>query len=295
MLTWNNLLFYIAFLGQILLISYYFPEKILGRMRYVLNTYPPDQYPKLYPKSVEYYKIGQWAFKVAYRTIMVIGFVILFAIIFIIDHSTFADDGYISEFWPMVYGVIQFVPLVLLEFSEFGQLKLMRKANKSSTRTAQLRPRRLFDFISPQLFGFTLVMYLAAIVIDLYVHDFAVDWTHDTVQRAMVLSVTNLLLVAMGAWLLHGQRLNPHQSVEDRSKHIRASLSSFLYISIAMSVFFMTQAADDVYDIDYLDATLLSVYFQVIVLLSIGHVLRSQRVEDMNFDVYKEKGKVAPE
>ncbi len=52
----------------------------------------------------------------------------------------------------------------------------------------------------------------------------------------------------------------------------------------------MTQAADDVYDIDYLDATLLSVYFQVIVLLSIGHVLRNQRVEDMNFDVYKENG-----
>ncbi len=73
------------------------------------------------------------------------------------------------------------------------------------------------------------------------------------------------------------------------------SLSSFLYISIAMSVFFMLQAVDDVYDMDFLDATLLSVYFQVIVLLSIGHVLRSQRVEDMNFDVYKEKGKVAAE
>ena len=295
MLTWNNLLFYIAFLGQIFLISYYIPGKIRQRMQYVCKHYPPEQYPKLYPQSIEKYEIGQSVYRIVNRVILMLGFVILFAIVFVVDHSTFADDGYISEFWPMAYGVIQFLPLSLLELSAFGQLKMMRKANMSSTRTAQLRPRRLFDFASPRLFGLTIVMYLAAIVIDLYVHDFAVDWTHDTIQRAIVLSVTNLLLVALGAWLLHGKRLNPHQSVEDRLRHIRLSLSSFLYISIAMSVFFMLQAVDDVYDMDFLNATLLSVYFQVIVLLSIGHVLRSQRVEDMNFDVYKEKGKVAAE
>ncbi len=290
MLTWNNLLFYAAFLGQIILISYYIPGQIMKRMQYVCDHYPPKQYPKLYPQSIEKYKIGQWVYKVVNRVIVMLGFVILFAIIFVVDHSTFADDGFISEFWPAAYGAIQFLPPIFLELSAFGQLKLMRKANMSSTRTAQLRPRRLFDFISPQLFGLTIVMYLATIVIDLYVHDFIVEWTHDTVQRAMVLSVTNLLLVALAAWLLHGQRLNPHQSFEDRSRHIRTSLSSFLYISIAMSVFFIVQAIDDVYDIDYLNATLLSVYFQVIVLLSLGHVLRSQRVEDMNFDVYKENG-----
>lgn len=290
MLTWNNLLFYVAFLGQIFLISYYIPGKILKRIQYVRNHYPPEQYPKLYPQAIEKYVIGQWVYKVANWVIVLLGFIILFAIIFVVDHSTFADDGYISEFWPMVYGAIQFLPLIFLELSEFGQMKLMRKANMSSTRTAQLRPRRLFDFVSPQLFGFTIVMYLAAIIIDLYAHDFAVNWTHDTVQRAMVLSATNLLLVAMGAWLLLGQRLNPHQSVDDRSRHIRANLSSFLYVSIAMSVFFMTQAVDDVYDMDNLGATLLSVYFQVIVILSVGHLLRSQRLEDMNFDVYKENG-----
>ena len=190
----------------------------------------------------------------------------------------------------MAYGVIQFTPLMLLEFSGFGLLKLMRKANVSSTRTAQLRRRRLFDFVSPRLLGSTIVMYLAAIIVDLYVHDFIVDWTHDTVQRAMVLSATNLFFIAMGACLLHGQRLNPHQSFEDWSRHIRATLNSILYVSIAMSVFFMVMAADDVYGIDNLNATLLSIYFQVIVLLSMGHVMRNQRVEDMNFDVYKENG-----
>jgi len=289
MLTWNNLLFYVAFLGQIFLISYYIPGKILKRLQYVHEHFPPEQYPKLYPQSIEKYVIGQRVFKIANWVIVLIGFAILLAVIFVVDHSTFADDGYISEFWPMVYGAIQFLPAIFLELSAFGQLKLMRKANTSTTRTAQLRPRRLFDFMSPQLFGLTIVMYLAAIVVDLYVHEFAVTWTHDTVQRGIVLSATNLLLVALGAWLMYGQRLNPHQSIEDRSTQVRASLGSFLYISIAMSVFFMVQALDDVYDMDFLGATLLSVYYKVIVAISMVLPLRSQCLENMNFDVYKEK------
>ncbi len=110
-------LFYIAFLGQIFLISWYFPEKILRRMRYVLETYPPEQYPKLYPQSIERYRIGQAVFRAANRIVVVIGLGILLLVMFVIDHSTFADDGYISEFWPMLLGLIQFVPLVSLVIS----------------------------------------------------------------------------------------------------------------------------------------------------------------------------------
>ena len=153
MLTWVDSLFYIAFLGQIFLISYYFPEKILGRMRYVLETYPPSKYPKLYPKPVEYYRIGQWAFKVINRFIILLGFLILLAMLFVVDHGSFADDGFISEAWPAAYGMIQFLPLMLLEFSEFSQFKLMRKANAATTRKAELRRRRLFGVVSPSLLG----------------------------------------------------------------------------------------------------------------------------------------------
>ena len=107
------------------------------------------------------------------------------------------------------------------------------------------------------------------------------------VQRLMVITVTNLLLAAVGAWHLYGRKLNPHQSFEDRTRHIGTSLHSFLYLSMAMSIFFMTEAVDDVYDMDFLDATLMSVYFQVIVILSLGHVLRSVSLKDIDFDVYR--------
>ena len=85
------------------------------------------------------------------------------------------------------------------------------------------------------------------------------------------------------------ERLAICLSLNDRIKRIQTSLHSFFYISIAMSVFWMTQAADDIYDLDFLDATIMSVYFQFIVLLSIGHALRNMRLEDIDFDLYKEE------
>jgi len=287
MSTWTNTLFYVTFLSQIFLLSYYFPTKLLERMRYVLETYPPSKYPKLYPQPLEYYKMGQWGFKWVTRGILVLGFVILYAVIFLVDHSSFADDGYISEFWPALYGVIQFAPLLVLELTEFSQFKRMRKANTATTRTAPLRRRRLFDFVSPMLVGMTIFLYILFILFDLYAHDFVLDWGHDTLQRVAVLTVTNLLISGIGAWHLYGRKQNPHQTSDDRNKQIATNLNSFLYASMAMSIFFMAQVADDLIDMNFLDATLVSFYFQVITFLSLGHALRSLRLEDIDFDVYK--------
>ena len=46
-------------------------------------------------------------------------------------------------------------------------------------------------------------------------------------------------------------------------------------------------AADDVFDLDFLDAILLSLYFQVIAFLSLAHVLQTLKLEDIDFEVYK--------
>lgn len=287
MLTSADILFGIAFLGQIFVTSYYFPRKILARMVYVRETYPPSQYPRLYPKPDAYYVIGLWAFKVATRIIFALGFLILFAVLFLVDHSTFADDGFISEAFPAAYGVIQFLPLMALEFSEFSQFKLMRKAHIATTRTADLRRREFFELVSPALLALTVALFVGAVLVDLYAHQFTINWGHDTLQRTVVLTITNLLLAAVGAWLLYGKKLNPHQTADERIRLIKTNLHSFLYLSMALSVFWMTQALDDVFDLDFLDATIMSLYFQLIVFLSIGHVLRNMRLEDMNFDVYR--------
>ncbi|MGB5165830.1 MAG: hypothetical protein WBN09_12275 [Woeseiaceae bacterium] len=287
-MAWSNNLFYIAFLGQIFVLSYYLPNRLLARMQHVLATYPPEAYPKLYPRSTEHYKASHRAFKYASRFILALGFLILFAVMFWVDHSTFADHGFISVVWPAAYGVIQFLPLMAIEISEFSHLKQMKKAHASPRRTADLRRRGLTDLVSPALIGTAVLLLAGAILFDLYVHDFAVSLGHDTVQRAIVMIVTNGLLAALGAWHLYGRKLDPHQSADDRAHHISVSLKSFLFVSMALSVFIGVTAADDKYNMEPVEAVIMSIYFQAIALLSLGFSLSSLKVDEINFDVYRE-------
>ena len=286
-MAWSNNLFYIAFLSQIFLMSYYFPNKLLARMRNVLSTYPPETYPKLYPRPIEHYKMAHLAYKYVSRFILLLGLFILFAVMFLVDHSTFADDGFISEMWPAAYGMIQFLPLMAVEFSELSHFKQMRKAKSKSKRTADLRRRGLTDLVSPPLLGMAVLLFAGAILFDLYVHDFAVTWGHDTIQRALVMAVTNGLLAIVGAWTLHGRKLDPHQSAEDRIQRMSVNLKSLLYVSMALSVFIAITAADDAYNLDAVDAVIMSVYFQAVSLLSLGYTLRNLKLDDIDFDVYK--------
>lgn len=287
MTAWSNTLFYIAFLGQIFLISHYFSGKLLARMRYVLEAYPPDAYPRLYPRPIEHYRMAHRAFEVASRFVFGLGLFILIALMFWVDHITIADDGFISEAWPAAYGLIQFIPLMAVEFSECGHMKLMRKANPSSIRKAELRRRGLFDFVSPALLATAVLLFLLSVLFDFYANDFRVSWDSDAAQRTITFTITNLLLAAVGAWNLLGRRQDPHQSAQDRERRIKAALNSLIYVSMAMSVYSFTASADDLYNLDFIDAFLISVYFQVIVVLSLGHMLRSVRPDDINFDVYR--------
>ena len=286
-MAWSNNLFYVAFFSQIVLMSYYFPNKLLARMQHVLITYPPTAYPKLYPKPIEQYKMAHLAFKYVSRFILLLGFLILYAIIFWVDHSTFADDGHISEIWPALYGMIQFLPFMVVEFSEFSHLKQMRHAHTASKRIAGLQRRGITDLVSPALLGTAVLIFAGAILFDLYVHGFDVGWGHDTVQRALVMAGTNGLLALVGAWHLYGRKKDPHQSPEDRAHIVAVNLKAGLYVSILLSVFIAITAADDIYNLDFIDATLISVYFQAISMLSFGYVLRSIKVEDIDFGVYK--------
>ncbi len=175
-----------------------------------------------------------------------------------------------------------------LEFSEFNQFKQMRKANSSTTRIAELQPRRFADFASPLILGLAVFLYVTAIVFDLYIHDFVFAWGHDTIQRAIVLTVTNLFLAAVGIWSLYGRKLDPYQAFADRARQITVGLKSMIFVSMVMSIYFMTAAADDVFNMDFLDASLLSLYFQVVALGSLGLVLRSLQLADIDFEVYKD-------
>jgi len=285
--TWYDTLFYCVFLAQIVLISFYYPEKLRRRILGLLETYPPAEYPRLYPKPVEVYRRRIQVFRIVTLGIFALGIVLLVALATVIDHKSFAADGFISEAWPAGYAMIQILPFVLLEVTEASQLKLMRQAKAAHRRRAALRPRRLLELVSPVRLSLAALLFVGAIVFDLAVHGFDFSLGHDTMQRAVTLAVTNLFFVAVGAYLLRGRKPDPYQSPDDREHLIGVALRSQVFASMAISVFFILLAAGDALAMPYLDATLNSLYFQAIVFLSIGHILRSVQLDDLDFEVYR--------
>ena len=105
----DNILFILVFLGQILLGSYYIPKEILIRIQKVCTKYPPEQYPKLYPESIEQYYRGQARYKVINEVILGLGLVILGMVI----HYDFSNQENISVAIPALFFMIQFIPLIV--------------------------------------------------------------------------------------------------------------------------------------------------------------------------------------
>jgi len=273
----QHLLFHIVFLSQILVISYLVPSRIYGRMKYIFDTYPPSTYPKLYPRPVEHYEIERRSFRNLNVAILVIGLLILAALI-VVPHDNDLGNAISVGFY-----FVQFIPLMLLEFSSFKELKLMRNAGPRPTRKAELRPRHLFDFISPVYFGLAAFVYVVFVVIIVYMRQFDYEWFGGYVNIAGI-TMMNLIFAGIVLWNMYGKKQNPHQSYEDRNKQIKSILKSFLFISILATVFVLISVVLSALEMRHLMPTAMSLYLQGIALACI----QSYVIDYRNFDVYRE-------
>ncbi len=277
--AWANTIFYLVFLGQILTISVYFPRRILARMEWVLEKHPPETHPKLYPKPKSYYRLGQAAFRWANRIIALLGLAVILAAHYV-DGGTWSSDGYLSEAWPAGYALIQFVPFLVLSFVEMGQFKLMREAAKQ--RRANLQRRSVLSLFSPTLTVLAVAALTAAVVFEYMVagDDF------ELVKLAGLLFGNGFMAIVLG-WSIFGRKKDPHQVAADRDRVLRAAATSMLSVSIVISLFTLMKTAENAYAINYLDAVGMSLYFQIIAWLGIGHVLKAVNLDDIDFDVYR--------
>ncbi|TQV89657.1 hypothetical protein [Aliikangiella coralliicola] len=280
----DNILFYPIFLSQILLINFYFSKKLVDRAERIFKKYPPSKYPKLYPKLVKPEGKRHQSFNLINRIVLVLGLILLIAI-GVWENSS---EEQFPKVIPVLFGLLQFSPFILMEISCFKRFKQMREANSSTTRKAELQPRRLQDFVSPTLIGIAIFMYVASVLFDLYVHDFVIQWGHDTVQRAFILLMSNLFLIGIIIWNLRGKKLNPYQKNKDRFRQIKISVSSLVLLSITMSLYFAVVAAGDKFDIESFEPSIASLYFQLIAFISIGTMVQEASMEETDFEVYRE-------
>lgn len=285
----STILFYTVFISQIIALSYYIPKKMFARMQYVFSTYPPAEYPRLYPRDTGYYDRYNQRFKLANILIFALGFVIIIA-----SEALGYELKYgVGRLVVFVYAMLQFMPMIVLEISEYKRFKLMRRLKLETTRSANLKPRGFLDFISPVLLGAAVIMLFVACWFGFWINDFEVNWPHDAYEGTIILILTNLYFVLMVGWQVYGKKKDPYLAHVDRERQLNIVSTIAGGASISISLFYIATTLGDVYDLVAFEASISSLYFQLIGLFAFGIMLQAKNIDDMDFSVYKENGSSA--
>ncbi len=255
-------------------------------MRYVVETYPPSKYPKLYPVSIDIVEKGMRTFRGMNFVILLVGFGLVFLGVYLPSEEMLNWRGQ-SVF--TIYFVLQIIPLVLAELAGFKYFELMRKANSRTTRKAELHPRRLFDFISPAFIGIAIFTYIAFILLVLYIRQdpfpgFGGYW------NIFVVTGMNLFIAVIMVKTLYGKRRDPYQANEDRLWQIELLVKFLVFISIAATTFLAITLVLSALDLRNLTDMFMSLYFQLIIAASFRILLiKTSRIDYINFEVYKDE------
>ena len=108
-----DLLLYIVLFSQIMFFSYYYPRRMLIRIHTIFKNYPPSDFPKLYPESIDKYKKSAKRYQIMNHFMIGLGLGLI--LWFYVTPRTGEWDQAIV-FW---YFMIQFIPNILrLHFTD---------------------------------------------------------------------------------------------------------------------------------------------------------------------------------
>ena len=117
-----------------------------------------------------------------------------------------------------------------------------------------------------------------------YLNQFDYPWFGGYLN-VLIISCTYLFFGFIIYHAMYGKVKNPHMSYEDRKINIQIIIRQLLSIAIAATVFAMVQISMQVFGLESFKAIIISLYFHVIVFLSMQWI----RLDYINFEVYKDK------
>ena len=292
----ETILFCFVFLSQVLLISWFYPMRIIANSRYVLQNFPPSTHPKLYPYPPEYFE--RWHRNITrFNVVMVVaGFLIIGLILGSLigawNGGIFASSRKNDwiEFIVVPFFLVQFVAgRIYMNSSSCKILQAMAKAPAPRVRTTELRRRRLVDFVSPSLLVIAALTNVAFIAFVLYDHrHFELPWFKTAGVIASVAFVLLVFSVTVGM-TLRAPKSDPYQAHQDRHNMIRRVVRQALAFCIAYPVLLTAWLTIKIFDPDLLEPVIATLYCQGIA-LALMWPSYSYRVDKVNFDVYRPDG-----
>jgi len=276
---WDTYLLYMVFLGQIFVLSFYFPRKILGLINKSMQQHPRDVYPKLYPIEEKVIKAKLNVFNVFNTLVISVGLAILAASI--INSS---DDlaGWDDQAVLLCFLMLQYLPMLYLGVQSFSYLKLMREKSSNEHRIADFQPRRLLDFVSKQLITTAIFSYLLCVLTVFYFVQNPFDGFAGLVN---ILGVSAIYAgLGFGIYQkLYGKKHNPLQTSEDRSIETTLVIKLLVLTAICSSIYFAISLVLASMNMRDLGNIIYSIYLQVFIFY-VYHVVKFDQVD---YSVYK--------
>jgi len=271
----DHTVFLVVFLCQVLLVSLYLPWKILAHITHVLDTHPPADYPRLYPRPVEHYAGSRRRFWMLSLTGLAVGLALLAWLGVMPEGRDWA--GPVALF----YFLLQLAPIGLLDWSQLREARLMRE--RSAVRRASLERRRLRDLVPPGMLGTALLTYAGFVLLIAWLRQFDYPWFGGW-WNVVGITIGNLILCAIAVRQINTPRRNPHEAPADRKTRTRALVTAMLLTSIAATVFVSLNIGLAAFDQRGLQPAAQSVYFQVLaVIMSQIYLVRAA-----DYDAYRE-------
>jgi hypothetical protein len=291
-MTIDDVLFFAVYLSQILLISLYFPSRVLRRARVLIEAYPPSEYPKLYPVPRATIERLLRFYRHLNLGLLVLGLALLAAAWktgYTLDSVLRPGDAYPIKNpfrFAMGYTALQWLSLMLFGYWEIRYFKRMRAAAR--VRTAELKARRLLDFVSPALLAIAVAMYVGATVLLLVLGErFLIRHQFMTTYLFATMTICNIGWAGCSVWVLYGKKQNPHQTDGDRARMIRVVWQRMLVASMLLSVFVATMSALFAFRlVDYIWLAV-SLFVQAAVVISTGMSFVTFRYGQESFEVYR--------
>lgn len=283
----SNIIFSLVFFTQVLLLSWYLPKKVSARIRYVLTNYPASEYPKLY-RGDQAQAERSFSRLVWFNHIMLI---IGLSILFWVNLRANIVDGGIAAAVAFVYGMIQAAPLVIMDFTLLRHYKELRENDERPKRTADLTPRSIFNHTTPQKLIGVFIILVLAMVFDMYTKGFDLSLGIELFEGALIMIAANLFFGFFVRWRVYGKKLNPYLDAKDNKREVDVVVSSAMFTSIAVSVFFAAMRAINVYDLEHFEGVLMSIYMQAIMGYSMIYSMSMFDVKEMNFEPFRADAK----
>jgi hypothetical protein len=282
--------FLAMFAVQVMTLSILAPAALANRIRTFLARYPAEQYPQLYLEGSPIVMPGIRAYRALNWLAAAAGLVLLGWLYTYMRRPDW-DDGPV-EALASVYLMVQLIPLVLLAFAAAKTNQQLRDAFPEEKRRATLRPRGLFDFVSPFAVFLAVFGYFLFVAFATYIEQ---DPFPGFAGALVNIAGVTAIYSAMGFVIymtLYGRKSNPLQTQAARIIAMETIVKLCVYACLGSVVVLSANFALVLLDLQNWEPLAWSVGHIVFALLFLSAINAPQA--ELNLDALRVKPGVSP-